>query len=298
MEAHERLQRPLAARHGSRRHRHADGGGARAQEDGEEEPPRPGPRGVPRSASGSGRRSTATASASSTRCSAPSLDWSRERFTMDAGVSAAVREVFVRLYEEGLIYRAQKLINWCPSCHTALSDLEVEHEEKQGSLWHIHYPVKGSDRKLTVATTRPETMLGDTAVAIHPEDPRYTGLAGQKRGAAAHRPRDPHHRRRRAGGHGVRHRRGEGDAGPRLQRLPDGPAAQAADDHHPRRRRAHQQGGAASTRAWTASRRARRSSRTSRPRACWRRRSRTSCPWAAASAAPPWWSRGCPRSGS
>jgi len=108
-----------------------------------------------------------------------SLDWSRERFTMDPGVSAAVREVFVRLYEEGLIYRAQKLINWCPSCHTALSDLEVEHEEKQGSLWHLHYPVKGSDRKLTVATTRPETMLGDTAVAIHPEDERYKGLAGQ-----------------------------------------------------------------------------------------------------------------------
>ncbi len=108
-----------------------------------------------------------------------SLDWSRERFTMDPGASAAVREVFVRLYEEGLIYRAQKLINWCPSCHTALSDLEVEHEEKQGSLWHLHYPVKGSDRKLTVATTRPETMLGDTAVAIHPEDERYTGLAGQ-----------------------------------------------------------------------------------------------------------------------
>ena len=108
-----------------------------------------------------------------------SLDWSRERFTMDPGVSAAVREVFVRLHEEGLIYRAQKLINWCPSCHTALSDLEVDHEEKQGSLWHIQYPVKGSDRKLTVATTRPETMLGDTAVAIHPEDERYKGLAGQ-----------------------------------------------------------------------------------------------------------------------
>ena len=108
-----------------------------------------------------------------------SLDWSRERFTMDPGVSTAVREVFVRLHEEGLIYRAQKLINWCPSCHTALSDLEVEHEEKQGSLWHLHYPVKGSDRKLTVATTRPETMLGDTAVAIHPEDERYKGLAGQ-----------------------------------------------------------------------------------------------------------------------
>ena len=107
-----------------------------------------------------------------------SLDWERERFTMDEKSSAAVREVFVRLHEEGLIYRAQKLINWCPSCHTALSDLEVEHEEKKGSLWHLRYPVKGTDRALTVATTRPETMLGDTAVAIHPDDERYKGLAG------------------------------------------------------------------------------------------------------------------------
>ena len=108
-----------------------------------------------------------------------SLDWSRERFTMDEGLSHAVREVFVRLHEEGLIYRAQKLINWCPSCRTALSDLEVEHEERDGSLWHIRYPVKGTDRFLTVATTRPETMLGDTAVAVHPEDERYRDLIGK-----------------------------------------------------------------------------------------------------------------------
>ncbi|RKH05601.1 valine--tRNA ligase [Corallococcus carmarthensis] len=108
-----------------------------------------------------------------------SLDWSRERFTMDEQSSAAVREVFVRLYEEGLMYRAQKLINWCPSCRTALSDLEVEHEEKNGSLWHIRYPVKGTERFLTVATTRPETLLGDTAVAVHPDDPRYQDLIGK-----------------------------------------------------------------------------------------------------------------------
>ncbi|WP_338865579.1 valine--tRNA ligase [Myxococcus stipitatus] len=108
-----------------------------------------------------------------------SLDWSRERFTMDEQSSAAVREVFVRLYEEGLMYRAQKLINWCPSCRTALSDLEVEHEEKAGTIWHIRYPIKDSDRTLTVATTRPETMLGDTAVAIHPDDERYQGLVGK-----------------------------------------------------------------------------------------------------------------------
>ncbi len=108
-----------------------------------------------------------------------SLDWSRERFTMDEGLSVAVREVFVRLHEEGLINRDEKLINWCPSCLTALSDLEVEHVDKEGSLWSIAYPVKDSDQKLVVATTRPETMLGDTAVAIHPADPRYMGLHGK-----------------------------------------------------------------------------------------------------------------------
>jgi|APLak6261679142_1056127.scaffolds.fasta_scaffold00820_5 valyl-tRNA synthetase len=109
-----------------------------------------------------------------------SLDWSRERFTMDAGVSEAVKEVFIRLHEEGLIYRARKLINWDPQLRTALSDLEVENEERNGSLWSIAYPVKDSDEKLVVATTRPETMLGDTAVAVHSEDPRYKHLIGKK----------------------------------------------------------------------------------------------------------------------
>jgi valyl-tRNA synthetase len=108
-----------------------------------------------------------------------SLDWSRDRFTMDEGSSRAVVEVFVRLFEEGLLYRANRLINWCPDCQTALSDLEVEHEERQGSLWEIRYPVKGQERTLVVATTRPETMLGDTAVAVHPDDPRYRDLVGK-----------------------------------------------------------------------------------------------------------------------
>ena len=108
-----------------------------------------------------------------------SCDWERERFTMDEGLSTAVREVFVRLYEDGLIYRANRLINWCPRCHTALSDLEVEHEDKKGQLWHLRYPVQGSDRFLVVATTRPETMLGDTAVAVNPEDERYAELVGK-----------------------------------------------------------------------------------------------------------------------
>ncbi|MDX9710061.1 MAG: valine--tRNA ligase [Trichloromonas sp.] len=108
-----------------------------------------------------------------------SCDWERERFTMDAGLSRAVREVFVSLYEDGLIYRDNRLINWCPRCHTALSDLEVEHEDKKGNLWHLRYPVVGSDRVLVVATTRPETMLGDTAVAVNPEDERYADLIGK-----------------------------------------------------------------------------------------------------------------------
>ncbi|BCA80272.1 valine--tRNA ligase [Desulfuromonas sp. AOP6] len=109
-----------------------------------------------------------------------SCDWERERFTMDEGLSTAVRTVFVRLHAEGLIYRDNRLINWCPRCHTALSDLEVEHEDKKGHLWHLRYPVIGTDRYLIVATTRPETMLGDTAVAVNPEDGRYQDLIGKK----------------------------------------------------------------------------------------------------------------------
>jgi valyl-tRNA synthetase len=108
-----------------------------------------------------------------------SCDWERERFTMDAGLSTAVREVFVRLYDEGLIYRDNRLINWCPRCHTALSDIEVEHEDKAGNMWHLRYPVVGSEEFLVVATTRPETMLGDTAVAVNPGDERYSHLIGK-----------------------------------------------------------------------------------------------------------------------
>src|SRR5579864_3408351 len=107
-----------------------------------------------------------------------SCDWSRERFTLSAELSRAVTEAFVRLYERGLIYRGTYMVNWCPGCHTALSDLEVKHEDTQGSLWHIRYPLKGGSRHLVVATTRPETMLGDTAVAVNPNDPRYSDLAG------------------------------------------------------------------------------------------------------------------------
>ena len=109
-----------------------------------------------------------------------SCDWSHERFTMDEGLSLAVREAFVKLWEDGLLYRAQRLINWCPRCKTALADIEVVHEEADGSLWHIRYPLADdSGEALIVATTRPETMLGDTAVAVHPEDERYKHLVGK-----------------------------------------------------------------------------------------------------------------------
>ena len=108
-----------------------------------------------------------------------SLDWSRQRFTLDEGASRAVREAFVRLWEQGLIYREDRLVNWDPVSQTVLSDLEVEQEEEDGHLWHIAYPVDGLDEHLVVATTRPETLLGDVAVAIHPEDPRYLHLHGR-----------------------------------------------------------------------------------------------------------------------
>ena len=108
-----------------------------------------------------------------------SVDWSRERFTMDPELSEAVREVFVQLYNEGLIYRGQRLVNWDPKLHTAISDLEVVQEEEAGYLWHLRYPIKGSDETVIVATTRPETMLGDTAVAVNPVDDRYAHLIGQ-----------------------------------------------------------------------------------------------------------------------
>ncbi len=109
-----------------------------------------------------------------------SVDWDREYFTMDENLSRAVREVFVRLYEEGLIYRGKYIVNWCPRCETAISDLEVKHEEVQGKLYEIRYPVVGTDEFITVATTRPETMLGDTAVAVNEKDERYKHLHGKK----------------------------------------------------------------------------------------------------------------------
>jgi len=110
-----------------------------------------------------------------------SCDWSRERFTLDEGLSQAVREVFVRLYEEGLIYRGKRLVNWDPVLETAVSDLEVQHEEEAGHFWHIRYPYADDpSQSVIVATTRPETMLGDAAVAVHPDDERYRELIGRE----------------------------------------------------------------------------------------------------------------------
>lgn len=109
-----------------------------------------------------------------------SCDWDRERFTMDEGCSKAVEEVFIKLYEKGYIYKGSRIINWCPICKTSLSDAEVEHEDQNGHFWHIKYPVVGTDDYLEIATTRPETMLGDTAIAVHPDDERYKDLVGKK----------------------------------------------------------------------------------------------------------------------
>ena len=108
-----------------------------------------------------------------------SCDWDRERFTMDEGCNKAVEEVFVRLYDKGLIYKGSRIINWCPVCKTSISDAEVEYEDQAGHFWHINYPVVGSDEMVEIATARPETMLGDTAVAVHPEDERYQHLIGK-----------------------------------------------------------------------------------------------------------------------
>ena len=275
----------LGARHRPRRDRHAERGGAPAGRGGQAPATTSAAR---RSSSASGTSWTqhrAARSSSSSKAIGASCDWERTRFTLDDELSRAVREVFVRLYEKGLVYRGEYIINWCPRCHTALSNEEAEGEETEGRLWHLRYPAGESawgaaERRprpgrrgrrpprrtarwyLTVSTTRPETMLGDTGVAVHPDDERYRALVGAEVRAAPHRPDDPG-RGRRARGPGVRLGHGEGHARPRSQRLrdrrphrPRGPRRHDARRAHERRRA----GGASA--AWTGSRRARR---------CWRR---------------------------
>ena len=156
-----------------------------------------------------------------------SADWSRTYFTLDEGLSRAVRETFVRLYEKGLVYRGHYIINWCPRCLTALSNEEAEKEEVEGRLWHLRYPLADGSGSVVVATTRPETMLGDTAVAVHPDDERYRGLIGREiRLPLVDRLHS--HRRRRRGRPVVRLGGGEGHARSRPGGLRDRPPAPPA----------------------------------------------------------------------
>ena len=201
-----------------------------------------------------------------------SVDWSRERFTMDEGLSAAVRETFVQLYEQGLIYRGKRLVNWDPKLHTAVSDLEVENRpSKTGlALAPSGIPSRTASATSVVATTRPETMLGDTAVAVHPEDERYRGLAGKQvirlPLTGSQYPGD----RGRLRGSRVRLRLREDHAGPRLQRLRGGSAPRAAEKINifTIDAKINDNGTGALPRVWTASTRARRSWTSLRPRAC------------------------------
>ena len=175
-----------------------------------------------------------------------SLDWSRERFTMDEGSARAVRVAFKRLWDAGLVYRGEALVNWCPRCLTTISDLENVHREETGTLWTIRYHLERDDGTpdpdawISVATTRPETLLGDTAVAVHPDDERYRRPRRPPRDPAVPRASASDRRRRARRAH-VRHRRGQDHAGPRRGRLRARQAPRAAGDQRPRRRGADQQ---------------------------------------------------------
>ena len=160
-----------------------------------------------------------------------SCDWSRERFTMDEGLSRAVRVAFVRLHDAGLIYRGERLVNWCPTDRTGLSDSEVEHDEVEGELVTFRYPLTDGSGSIDVATTRVETMLGDTGIAVHPGDERYAAMVGH---TVTHPfdGREIPDRRRPPRRQGVRDRRGEGDARARPQRLRHRAANRPAADEH------------------------------------------------------------------
>ncbi len=219
----------VAAGHGSRRHRHADGGGAAAERRGLE-PHRARPRGVRRTGLGMEehvRRPDRAAVAPTGRLGR----LERDKFTMDPELSQAVTEAFVRLYDEGLIYRGKRLVNWDPVLKTALSDLEVVAEEEPGSLWHLRYPLGDGSGYLVVATTRPETMLGDTAVAVHPDDERYRHLIGRRLRLPLTEREIPiiARRLRRSG---VRQRLRQDHARARFQRLRSRTAARLAHDQH------------------------------------------------------------------
>ena len=171
-----------------------------------------------------------------------SLDYSDERFTMDAAYAEAVAKVFVALYEKGLIYRDNYMVNWDPGTRSAISDLEVEQREMQDTLYMIDYPLASGSGSVTVATVRPETMLADTAIAVNPNDERYTRLIGEDGDPAARRPPPADHRRRVRQDR-LRHRRAEDHAGPRPERLRDRPQARARGDLGDRRGRPDDRGG-------------------------------------------------------
>ena len=173
------LQHVMGPRHRSRRHRDPERG-RKGSREGRQESPSARARQIREARLGVARDLRQSDSQSVGRLGA-SCDWSRERFTLDEGLSRAVNEVFIRLYKEGLIYKDRRLINWCPRCETALSDLEVDHKDRTGTLWYIKYPLVDGSGYIEVATTRPETMLGDTAVAVNPEDNRYRSEVARRR---------------------------------------------------------------------------------------------------------------------
>ena len=233
---HARHGRPVGARHRPRRHRDPDGGGAEAW------PPRAtsagidiGPGGLRVDRVWAWKAESGGTITNQLRRLGASCDWSRERFTLDAGLSHAVRHVFVTLHRQGLIYRDKRLVNWDPQFQTAISDLEVETREVQGKMWHFAYPLEGEPidgvSEIVIATTRPETMLGDGAVAVHPDD-RALHQVRRPHGAPAHRrPPDPDHRRPLSGpGKGLRRRQDHWRA--RLQRLPGRHAPWPVPDLH------------------------------------------------------------------
>ena len=177
------------------------------------------------------RRSSSSSSASAPRC-----DYDDERFTLDAGYAEAVLQVFVALYEKGYIYRDRYMVNWDPGLRSAISDLEVEEREVTDTLYYIDYPLASGSGAITVATVRPETMLADTAIAVHPEDERYQRLIGETRDPAARRAAAEDHRRRVRQAR-LRHRGAEDHSGPRSERLRDRPPPRPRADQRDRRGR-------------------------------------------------------------
>ena len=205
------------------------------------------------------------------------VDWSRDRFTMDEGLSRAVRTIFKRLYDAGLIYQAERLVNWSPVLQTAISDLEVKYEDVEGELVSFRYGSLDDARPhIVVATTRIETMLGDTAIAVHPDDDRYRAPGRHDAAAPVPRPRD-HHRRRRARRPRIRHRRSQSHPRARPQRLRDRPAAQPADAVDHGRRAAGSPTPERNSTAWTGSRRGSRCARRWPSRAASSPRSGRTC---------------------